>query len=73
MKFDPRKLRNSSTSATATLLQSMANSIAHQRSYLRDKERLHPLSDQEQTWLIELDHNENELMTQARTLNLLLD
>lgn len=51
----------------------MANSIAHQRSYLRDKERLHPLSDQEQTWLIELDHNENELMTQARTLNLLLD
>ena len=73
MKFGPQKLRNSSTASTASMLQSMLNSIAHVRSHLRDKQRLRPLSEQEQSWLVDLDHQETELISQARALNLLLD
>jgi len=51
----------------------MLNSIAHVRSHLRDKQRLRPLSEQEQCWLVDLDRQETELISQARDLNLLLD
>jgi len=73
LKFDPQKLRNSNTAFTASILQSMLNSIAHVRSHLRDKQRLRPLSEQEQCWLVDLDRQETELISQARDLNLLLD
>jgi hypothetical protein len=55
------------------MLQSMLNSIVHLRSHLRDKERLRLLSEQEQSWLADLDRQEAELISQARALNLLLD
>ena len=55
------------------MLQSMLNSIAHVRSHLRDKEHLRPLSEQEHSWLADLDRQETELISQASALNLLLD